>query len=98
MHPVKSLPFSVINVDENERIISELMTGLAYIHSKEVCDQFPINLFNQPIIKIIHRDIKPSNIFLRDNNHVVIGDFGLACSAVEGDHTTVKGSQGWLFN
>ncbi|MDA2933295.1 serine/threonine protein kinase [Acidobacteria bacterium AH-259-D05] len=29
---------------------------------------------------LIHRDIKPQNIFIDDNNHLVLGDFGLVFS------------------
>ena len=42
-------------------IITSLASALATVHKNE----------------IIHRDIKPSNIFLRDEGHVVLTDFGL---------------------
>lgn len=31
---------------------------------------------------MIHRDLKPVNIFLDSNDHVKIGDFGLATSNI----------------
>lgn len=34
--------------------------------------------------KIIHRDLKPVNIFIDKNDHVKIGDFGLATSNMIG--------------
>ncbi|XP_031449564.1 eIF-2-alpha kinase GCN2 isoform X1 [Phasianus colchicus] len=44
------------------RLFREILDGLAYIHEKGM----------------IHRDLKPVNIFLDSNDHVKIGDFGLA--------------------
>ncbi|KAB0803729.1 hypothetical protein PPYR_00699 [Photinus pyralis] len=51
-------------LDENRiwRFLKEIVEGLHYIHNKN----------------IIHRDLKPPNIFLDSNDHVKIGDFGLA--------------------
>ena len=40
----------------------EICEAIKYIHNK----------------KILHRDLKELNIFLTSNNHIKIGDFGLA--------------------
>ncbi|XP_043999706.1 eIF-2-alpha kinase GCN2 [Gambusia affinis] len=44
------------------RLFREILDGLAYIHEQGM----------------IHRDLKPVNIFLDSQDHVKIGDFGLA--------------------
>ncbi|KAM6131451.1 LOW QUALITY PROTEIN: eIF-2-alpha kinase GCN2 [Pterocles gutturalis] len=44
------------------RLFREILDGLAYIHERGM----------------IHRDLKPVNIFLDSEDHVKIGDFGLA--------------------
>ncbi|XP_057337358.1 eIF-2-alpha kinase GCN2-like [Microplitis mediator] len=54
------------------RLFREMVEGIAYIHQQGM----------------IHRDLKPVNIFLDSNDHVKIGDFGLAttnilCSIVQ---------------
>ncbi|KAH0562864.1 eIF-2-alpha kinase GCN2-like isoform X1 [Cotesia glomerata] len=54
------------------RLFREMVEGIAYIHQQGM----------------IHRDLKPVNIFLDSNDHVKIGDFGLAttnilCSVVQ---------------
>ena len=44
------------------RLLREVVEGLSYIHQQG----------------IIHRDLKPVNIFIDSEDHVKIGDFGLA--------------------
>lgn len=44
------------------RLLREVLEGLSYIHQQG----------------IIHRDLKPVNIFIDSDDHVKIGDFGLA--------------------
>lgn len=48
------------------RLFREIVEGLAYVHGQGM----------------IHRDLKPENIFLDSNDHVKIGDFGLATVSV----------------
>ncbi|GFX96444.1 eIF-2-alpha kinase GCN2 [Trichonephila clavipes] len=48
------------------RLFREIVEGLHYIHQQSV----------------IHRDLKPVNIFLDSNDHVKIGDFGLATNVI----------------
>ncbi|KAL0819440.1 hypothetical protein ABMA28_007545 [Loxostege sticticalis] len=47
------------------RLFREIVEGLAHVHQRGM----------------IHRDLKPVNIFLDSNDHVKIGDFGLATKA-----------------
>lgn len=48
------------------RLFREIVEGLAHIHQQGM----------------IHRDLKPVNIFLDVNDHVKIGDFGLATTSM----------------
>ncbi|XP_012255300.2 eIF-2-alpha kinase GCN2 [Athalia rosae] len=48
------------------RLFREVVEGLAHIHQQGM----------------IHRDLKPVNIFLDSNDHVKIGDFGLATTNI----------------
>ncbi|XP_072929704.1 eIF-2-alpha kinase GCN2 [Epargyreus clarus] len=50
------------------RLFREILEGLAHVHQKGM----------------IHRDLKPVNIFLDSNDHVKIGDFGLATKVFTG--------------
>ena len=54
------------DVDRTWRLFRELIEGLVHIHEQGM----------------IHRDLKPVNIFLDSNDHVKIGDFGLATSEI----------------
>jgi serine/threonine protein kinase len=70
-----SVVFAVVSSTANERVVQQLLSALAHIHS----------------MNIIHRDVTPNNVFVRDpratiavggalaNLHVLLGDFGLAC-------------------
>ncbi|XP_067895792.1 eIF-2-alpha kinase GCN2 isoform X2 [Heterodontus francisci] len=61
------------------RLFREILDGLAYIHEQGM----------------IHRDLKPVNIFLDSNDHVKIGDFGLATDHLAnaaGDRQETDGS------
>uniref|UniRef100_H2ZTP2 Eukaryotic translation initiation factor 2 alpha kinase 4 n=1 Tax=Latimeria chalumnae TaxID=7897 RepID=H2ZTP2_LATCH len=66
------------------RLFREILDGLAYIHEQGM----------------IHRDLKPVNIFLDSNDHVKIGDFGLATdhpANVASEKQEVEGSGSLQF-
>lgn len=54
------------DADRVWRLFREIVEGLAHIHQQGM----------------IHRDLKPVNIFLDSNDHVKIGDFGLATTNI----------------
>lgn len=51
-----------ITEPETRFYMHQILLGVQYLHSK----------------RIIHRDLKLGNLFLDDDLHVKIGDFGLA--------------------
>ncbi|XP_076055269.1 serine/threonine-protein kinase Chk1-like [Oratosquilla oratoria] len=55
------------------RYFVQLIAGVTYLHS----------------IHITHRDLKPENLLLSSSDVVKIGDFGLACEFVEGEHLSL---------
>ncbi|XP_056630081.1 eIF-2-alpha kinase GCN2 [Diorhabda sublineata] len=59
-----------LDEDRMWRLFREIVEGLAYIHQQGM----------------IHRDLKPVNIFLDYEDHVKIGDFGLATTSIKSKH------------
>ncbi|XP_063427677.1 eIF-2-alpha kinase GCN2-like [Mytilus trossulus] len=55
-----------LDINRLWRFFREIVEGLVHIHEQGM----------------IHRDLKPVNIFLDSNDHVKIGDFGLATTSV----------------
>ncbi|XP_065556872.1 eukaryotic translation initiation factor 2-alpha kinase-like isoform X2 [Artemia franciscana] len=58
------------------RIFNQMVHGIEYVHNKNM----------------IHRDLKPSNIFFSAEDHIKIGDFGLATQMVEDEDDSYSGS------
>ncbi|KAF5288488.1 hypothetical protein FQA39_LY15417 [Lamprigera yunnana] len=68
-----------LDKDRIWRLFREIIEGLAHIHQQGM----------------IHRDLKPVNIFLDFNDHVKIGDFGLATTSIftkSGDFPSINKS------
>ncbi|XP_047379305.1 interferon-induced, double-stranded RNA-activated protein kinase isoform X2 [Sciurus carolinensis] len=62
-------------------LFEQIAKGVNYIHSKE----------------LIHRDLKPNNIFLVDEKHIKIGDFGLVTSLNSDEQRTKsKGTRRYM--
>ena len=50
---------------------------------------------------LVHRDIKPGNVFIADDGHLVLGDFGLVINTGAGDFRVTDtyenvGSRDWM--
>eukprot|EP00058_Branchiostoma_floridae_P012183 XP_002597671.1 hypothetical protein BRAFLDRAFT_279796 [Branchiostoma floridae] len=64
-------PFGGVSEDDNMRLFQQILQGVNYIHSQG----------------LMHRDLKPPNIFLiGEDDHVCIGDFGLAREDLRDTH------------
>jgi len=59
---------SLVRSSSKRLLCREILEGLVHVHHQGM----------------IHRDLKPQNIFLDKNDHVKIGDFGLATAHSRG--------------
>lgn len=73
-----------IYLDEDRvwRLFREIVEGLAHIHQQGM----------------IHRDLKPVNIFLDFEDHVKIGDFGLATTNIKSKLNEINLDQSYMEN
>ncbi|KAI0301906.1 kinase-like domain-containing protein [Multifurca ochricompacta] len=51
--------------------MAELLLALEHVHAK----------------RVVHRDVKPENVFIDNDGHIVLGDFGLARKLSAGENT-----------
>jgi serine/threonine protein kinase len=51
-----------LSLDQTARVASDVAEALAYVHARG----------------IVHRDVKPANVFVDDDFHAVLADFGVA--------------------
>jgi serine/threonine protein kinase len=58
---------SGVDLEYSLNLFDKILQGVEYIHNKE---------------NLIHRDIKPKNIFFSFDNHIKIGDLGLATNSL----------------
>ena len=59
---VSPITNKVIPEDKARRYLFDIISGLEYLH----------------LHKVVHRDIKPENLLLTNDDHIKIGDFGVA--------------------
>ncbi|XP_018086600.1 eIF-2-alpha kinase GCN2 isoform X2 [Xenopus laevis] len=71
-----------MDVSRMWRLFREILDGLAYIHEQGM----------------IHRDLKPVNIFLDSEDHVKIGDFGLATDHPASFTEPAQGEEGQVHS
>ncbi|CAD5214924.1 unnamed protein product [Bursaphelenchus okinawaensis] len=68
----KMIKIKTLDLDTVRFVISELITAIAYCHENG----------------ILHRDIKPGNMLIKDDHHVMLGDFG-ECITIEENEKTI---------
>ncbi|CAD5221024.1 unnamed protein product [Bursaphelenchus xylophilus] len=65
----KMLKQKTLDLETTKFIISELVTAIAYCHSNG----------------ILHRDIKPGNMLIKEDFHMMLGDFGECITIAENE-------------